>query len=373
MSIPADLVPSPPAVLAGLAAAVATWALVALLIKLAPQLGLVDRPNARSLHTRVTPRGGGIGFVLAVVIGALLWAGLAPPDGRWNADLRPGILWFCAAALFVAGVSLRDDFHSLGAGWRFACHVVAALVSARFIGKFDDVALPGIGTISLGVTAVPLTALWILGLTNVYNFMDGIDGIAATQGIVAGVGWLLAASRLHLPAAGFLGALLAGGAAGFLAHNWSPASIFMGDVGSAFLGFAFGALPLVAQSEIRDGSGAGGGAGRVPGFALILLWPFVSDGLFTFFRRLLHREPVWKAHRSHLYQRLVQAGLRHSIVAAYYGLWAIVCLAAGFIYLKSPTNHWVAITLPLTFLVTWAITVRREFRKGISRLTPDLT
>jgi UDP-N-acetylmuramyl pentapeptide phosphotransferase/UDP-N-acetylglucosamine-1-phosphate transferase len=145
-------------------------------------------------------------------------------------------------------------------------------------------------------------------LLNAYNFMDGIDGIAGGQGAVAGVGWAITGWLAGIPAVLVLGMLLAGSCAGFLRHNWSPARIFMGDVGSTFLGFSFAALPLMAGRIDRSLMAVG----------ILLLWPFLFDAVFTFLRRLLNREKVWKPHRSHLYQRLTGAGSSHSVISRLY-------------------------------------------------------
>ena len=203
----------------------------------------------------------------------------------------------------------------------------------------------------------------MVGLTNVFNFLDGIDGIAGAQGVVAGISWMLAGWYLKLGFISILGALLAGGCAGFLVHNWPPAKIFMGDVGSAFLGFVFGVLPLIALQELpRDSNPVV--IARLPVFAVLVVWPFVADGSFTFFRRLVKREPVWKAHRSHLYQRMVQAGWSHAAVATYYGLWAIVCSIAGLSLILGSSTYCVWSVCALFAAMTWALTCRLEHRKA---------
>jgi UDP-N-acetylmuramyl pentapeptide phosphotransferase/UDP-N-acetylglucosamine-1-phosphate transferase len=151
---------------------------------------------------------------------------------------------------------------------------------------------------------------------NAFNFMDGIDGIAAGQGAVAGaaiavLGWLL-----DVPPATLLGLTIAAACLGFLPHNWSPATIFMGDVGSAFLGFLLATAPLVAPAPEQAPIG-------VLPFALVV-WPFLFDTTLTFIRRAARGENVLAAHRSHLYQRLTLAGWSHGRVAALYTALAAV-------------------------------------------------
>ena len=138
--------------------------------------------------------------------------------------------------------------------------------------------------------------------------MDGIDGIAGGQAVVAGLGWAALGWLSDQPLVGILGILLAASSLGFLGHNWPPARIFMGDVGSAFLGFTFAVLAVAAAQ--RDA--------RLALAGVLLVWPFIFDACFTFLRRLRNGENVFAAHRSHLYQRLVIAGYSHRTVTLLY-------------------------------------------------------
>ena len=339
-----------------LAAALVTWVLVGVLIRLAPRIGLLDQPNERSLHTRVTPRGGGIGLVLALLGLAGWWLA----SGRIDAGLQDVLMLYLGTALFIAAVSLRDDFKSVGAGWRFLCHIGAAFMAVHFIASMQEVALPGLGVCRLGRTGPVFTVVWIVGLTNVYNFMDGIDGIAGVQGLVAGLAWVMAGLWYGLPAVTLLGLALAGGCAGFLLHNWTPARVFMGDVGSAFLGFCFAVLPLVALREMAW-AGHSDGIAKVPGFALLAVWPFVGDGFFTFLQRARRMEPVWKAHRSHLYQKLVRTGSTHAQVSVLYACWCVVCAATGWLWLVGARGTSLAtVVLPLASLAGVFLLVKRR-------------
>lgn len=411
------------------ATAAASWLLVGLLVRWAPRLGLLDRPNARSSHTCVTPRGGGIGFVLAIALALAGWAALASgvmaergerttedvqqrtddggrrtEDGRQTADagglsrnpdafrygrtagggdetltrsatgsgISPSsvlcpqlsgfppvkLLTVLGAALFIAAISLRDDFRSLGAGLRFACHFAAAGLMVGALDPLARFAVPLLGdwTLPPGI-AIAVTVVWIVGLTNVYNFMDGIDGIAGVQGLVAGLAWLLVGLASHASVTALLGAVLAGGCAGFLRHNWAPARIFMGDVGSAFLGFLFAVVPLVAARERPEC------AGYWPLFAGLAVWPFVGDGFLTFLRRLRHGEKVWEAHRSHLYQRLTQSGWSHAAVSSLYALWAVAMAGIAGLWCGGASGAgWLVWLLPPGSLAALFVFVSRRER-----------
>jgi UDP-N-acetylmuramyl pentapeptide phosphotransferase/UDP-N-acetylglucosamine-1-phosphate transferase len=343
-----------------LLATLASWLVVGLLIRLAPRIGLVDRPNERSLHTRVTPRGGGIGFVVTLAAAAAWWL-IADVNAT---RLQTEVAVFLGAALFIAAVSLRDDFVSLGAGVRFLCHIGAAGAAVGWIGTPAEIALPLIGTWTPGWLGPVLFIVWIVGLTNVYNFMDGIDGIAGAQGLVAGLAWTLAGIAWGLPAVTLLGSVLAGGCAGFLIHNWSPAKIFMGDVGSAFLGYCFGVLPLIAIRELNV-AGETAVAAAIPILALLAVGPFVGDGFLTFLRRARRFEPVWKAHRSHLYQRLVRTGWSHAGVSVLYAGWCAVSAATGIYWLaEGPGAAWAVVGVPLISLGGMYLWVRRAEKKA---------
>lgn len=340
-------------------AASLSWLFVGLLVREAPRFGLVDNPNERSSHSRITPRGGGIGIVLVWVVGTAGW---------WLVDqsrLSLGtVVIYMLMALSIAGISLRDDFRSVGAGVRLMVHLGAA---AGIIAAFGSFELCEFGVqFRLGGACWVFTMVWLVGLTNVFNFMDGIDGIAGLQGVLTGIAWAIAGMITGTPFVSVTGSLLLGGCLGFLIYNWSPAKIFMGDVGSAFLGLCFGMLPLLALHQMPPTNPLGS---RILLFSLLTVWPFVADGSFTFCRRLLKREPVWKPHRSHLYQRLVLAGWSHEKVATYYGLWAAVCgLSAVFFLLTGYPI--VVVPAMLSAGLIWLLTVHAEAKKALTAVTP---
>lgn len=307
------------------AGAFLSWLVTACVKGLAPRMGLLDRPNERSSHSTVTPRAGGLGFVLVWMFGCLAFLGL--DNGHQLNHLSFGT--YMATALAVSGISLRDDISSVSPLKRFAVHLGAGLVIVTTCGPFQVIDLGW--SLSLGHFGGVITILWIVGLTNAFNFMDGIDGIAGLQAVVAAFAWCLAGAIVGSPFISGISGVLAGAGIGFLVHNWSPARIFMGDVGSAFLGFHFAIISLFLRSDLNEDVIW---SLRLPLFAMAVVWPFVWDSGFTFLRRLVRREKVWEPHRSHLYQRMVQAGWRHAWVASYYGGWATACSLAAIHYLR---------------------------------------
>jgi UDP-N-acetylmuramyl pentapeptide phosphotransferase/UDP-N-acetylglucosamine-1-phosphate transferase len=155
-----------------------------------------------------------------------------------------------------------------------------------------------------------LTLLWIVGLTNAFNFMDGSDGIAGITAAAVAAGIATAAAACGAGPVAVIAAAFAGASLGFLTSNWQPARIFMGDVGSAFCGFLLAVLPLAVRADAVP---------EVLPVAALALWPFIFDTSLTLLRRLRAGENIFQAHRSHLYQRLVIAGWSHRDVASLYG------------------------------------------------------
>jgi UDP-N-acetylmuramyl pentapeptide phosphotransferase/UDP-N-acetylglucosamine-1-phosphate transferase len=315
---------------------------------------LLDIPNERSSHTRPTPRGGGLPLI-AVALG--VWAFLM--RGYGMAEFSP-YMALVVGSVMVGIVSWLDDLKPLPFRTRLTVHLLAGALVLYTAAPPESVPLPGLGEVPLGVLAWPLALIWIAGLTNAYNFMDGIDGIAGGQGLVAGLAWLYFGISLAGggPVAG-LGLILAAGCATFLLFNWQPARIFMGDVGSATLGFIFAALPFVfdASGPIHHSSS------WIAGVAV--LWPFVFDSGFTLVRRWRRGEKLTEAHRSHLYQRLVIAGWTHAQVSLVYIFWAVTTTGAGFAMARG--IQWSGIYgllwASMSGLAIWGLTVRAEARR----------
>lgn len=311
----------------GIVAFVASYAGVAAMRRYATQ-HLLDIPNARSSHVHPTPRGGGLPLALIVLAGLLPLAG----ERAWLA------CWLAAA--LVATVSWIDDMRSLSYRVRLVAHAAAAGLVLVGAGAWPAVDLPWLARFHPSWAGFAIIFLWLIGLTNAYNFMDGIDGLAGSQAIVAGVGWLILGNLAGQPALASAGLLLACASGGFLLHNWPPARIFMGDVGSAFLGFLLAALTVLAAHQDPRLAVAG----------VLLVWPFLFDTFFTFFRRLRRGENVFAAHRSHLYQRLVIAGRSHRFVTVLYTNAATVGLILALIWWMGWPGADLAVLLVLPLL-----------------------
>jgi Fuc2NAc and GlcNAc transferase len=297
---------------------------------------MLDIPNTRSSHKIPTPRGGGLSIVI-VTLGVALLYQLYTGNASWVT-----VLTYVFSSAIIAVLGWTDDVHNLSAKQRFAVQIGCAVLAITVLGYWQSIELPLIGTLQLGIIGLPITVLWIVGLTNAYNFMDGIDGLAGSTALIAGLAWAQLNSFSGL--VGLIGLAVAGSSLGFLRHNWSPAKIFMGDVGSTFLGFTFAVLPLMVEQ--RSSSAVLG---------VLVVWPFIFDAGFTILRRLKQGENIFAAHRSHLYQRLIIAGYPHALITSIYAILALIGWLVAVAWLNSPFDGalhvWI---LPLTlFVLIW--------------------
>ena len=296
------------ATLLALAAFLGAWWGGELIRRHALRVNLLDVPNHRSSHSTPTPRGAGLALAISVV------AALAPralAAGDWT------LAAILAGQVVIAALGFADDIRSLPSLWRLAVQIAAAVWLVAGAGPWLPFQSPW--PMTEGIVVFTLALVWTVGLTNSYNFMDGIDGISGAQAVVAGAGWALLGWMTGEATIALLGLLVAAASLGFLLLNWPPARIFMGDVGSGFLGFTFAALALLAARHSLTLA--------VCGF--LLVWPFVIDAAYTFLRRLRRGENVLEAHRSHAYQRLVVAGRTHRQVTVLYAALAGVGLLAS--------------------------------------------
>ncbi|HUU37247.1 MAG TPA: glycosyltransferase family 4 protein [Candidatus Desulfaltia sp.] len=308
---------------------------------------VLDIPDARSSHTRPTPRGGGLGIVICVLIGAwslFIYRILSMPFKEIAALTLGGSI--------VALVGWLDDIHRLPYRIRLVVQAISSTIILIMIGYFRTVTVPFVGDIHLYSIGIPFALLWIMGLTNAYNFMDGIDGIAGGQALIAGSGWAIIGYLSGETFVGLIGVLLAATSLGFLFHNWPPARIFMGDVGSAFIGFILAVLPIIAGHKNPRFMIAG----------LLMVWPFIFDTSFTLVRRMIKKENIFEAHRSHIYQRLVIARYSHRFVTLVYMGLALTGAILAFLWVKDSYGSDILVILipTLLFFGLWQITIRAE-------------
>jgi UDP-N-acetylmuramyl pentapeptide phosphotransferase/UDP-N-acetylglucosamine-1-phosphate transferase len=306
--------------------AILSYLSVYLIRRYAERRQILDHPNARSSHKVPTPRGGGL-VIMVLVLGIGLCFVI-------QAGINRRLVYLVCGAI-IAWLGWRDDLHSLSPRLRFVVQGIVAAISIWWLGYFKVVNIPIFGELQLGMVGIAITFLWIIGLTNAYNFMDGINGMAGGIALSAGIGWMWLASNINNPFVFWIALAITASSLGFLGHNWSPAKIFMGDVGSTFLGYSFAVLPLISSDQ--------GGDALLLG--TLLMWTIIMDAGVTFIQRLIRRENVFDPHRSHLYQRLVVAGYKHETVSS---LYILLTLLAGLLSYEWSQGHQIA--PPLIFL-----------------------
>ncbi|NUR33314.1 MAG: glycosyltransferase family 4 protein [Gemmatimonadaceae bacterium] len=274
---------------------------------------VLDRPNARSSHVTPTPRGGGLAVLVAALLALAVGVAVGRIDARHALAFAPGMI--------VLGiVGWRDDHGGLTARLRLAAHAAAAAASLFVLGGLPDLVI-GTRVLHLGPVGTVLAAIGIVWSINLFNFMDGIDGIAGSQGVLI---FGVAAVLFHLRGAGSLATLslvFAAAAAGFLYWNWPPARIFLGDVASGALGFMIAVLAVAGENDRAVPLVAFGILGGV----------FVADTTITLVRRMRRGDRLADAHRDHAYQRLARAwgGHRPVTLAAAATTMALAALAAA--------------------------------------------
>lgn len=319
--------------------------------RVAPRYHMMDAPNARSSHRVPVPHGGGLALVPVTVL-------------AWTATsrLEPILSWrhlvaFIAGASIIAVTSFVDDLRDVPYPLRLLAQLTGALVFLAGTFSWRFVILPGVGSVDLGMLGLPISLLWIVGLTNAFNFMDGADGLAAGQAVVAGLGWavlgLLTGHRGLL----VLGAVLAAASFGFLLHNWQPARIFLGDVGSTFLGFSFAALGIIGGHDDPALAVA----------AALLVWPIIFDSGFTVVRRFRRGESVVVGHREFLFHRLMDSGWRPAAIARLYMLFPLAGAVLAFSWcLQHPILADAAFAAcTLLCLLLWLLVRQQERRLPI--------
>lgn len=328
--------------LAPLAASLVAALLIALMLHLQWDWAL-DRPNDRSLHTTPVPRTGGLGIMAGAAAAMAVIAGQ-------GGDLP--LYSICLPAALLCAISLLDDRYSLPVWARLPVHLLLA------IGFAAAMLIAG-GPAFSGAAAwfwVPVAVIGVAGFANIYNFMDGANGLAGGMAVIGFAAYGAALLQNDLPGSAALGWLcfsLAGAAAGFLCFNFSG-RIFMGDSGSVPLGFLAAALGIEGYA-----------AGRWPfWFAPLVFAPFVLDGGATLVKRALRRERVWEAHREHYYQRVIRMGCSHARLAVAAYLLMAACAGAALLALCVPRTAQAPIfaTIAVLFVVL-AFGIDRRWRQ----------
>jgi UDP-GlcNAc:undecaprenyl-phosphate GlcNAc-1-phosphate transferase len=320
------LVVDSPAVLGFAVAAVIVVALTPVVARLAPSIGGVDdRDDRPRVHDRPVPRIGGVAIVAAIAVPAAIWVDLGGP-----------YLGILIGTLLAAAIGLVDDIRGVRPSVKMGAIVLVSLIPVvGYDVTFGHVTLPLFGDHDLGWTAYPLTILWIAAVTNLVNLIDGMDGLAAGIVAIAAFSYALLGASFGRENAAVLAAIVCGATLAFLAFNYHPAKIFMGDTGALALGFLLAAVAV--QGVMKTAATI-----ALVGPLLVLAVP-ILDTSFVVLKRLKYRRPPWSADQNHFYHRFLRIGLSQRRTAAYLHVWAAL-LSAYAILLRftppRPTGVW---------------------------------
>lgn len=310
-----------------------------LAIRLAFKIGAVDRPEERKVHTHTMPRVGGTAIFLSFLVCLLLILKVSGPFTG---------LVYGACLIFLVG--LLDDIFRLSAWVKLLGQIAAAAVAVHFGVAMHFVASPFNGALDLGFLSIPLTLLWIVGVSNAINLIDGLDGLAAGVSAIAAAAMGIIALIKGQPEFAVVAFTLVAAIAGFLPFNFYPAKTFMGDSGSNFLGFTLGCLAIIGMTKSATLISL-----LVP--VVILAIP-ILDTFSAIIRRMYNKEPIFLPDRDHLHHRLMALGMSHRrSVLIIYGVSAFFsAVAVLIVFIGSPkANVILALLLLLVVLAAYKI------------------
>jgi UDP-GlcNAc:undecaprenyl-phosphate GlcNAc-1-phosphate transferase len=319
------------------------------------RIRVLDIPNERSAHDTPVPTSGGIAIVFTFFIGIVIIAVVA----KITMINKLYFYGFSLSAMMIAAISFYDDVKNKPYIVKLLTQIIAIVIVLAVGIVIDKLNIPNIGEVPLNWLQYPISFLWILGLTNAFNFMDGLDGLACGVALIASLFFCVITFMQGSLFVYIMSYTLIAGTLGFLIYNFPPARIFMGDVGSAFLGFTFAVLAIMAARYDHS---------HTSFFVMpLLLFNFIFDTAFTFFRRLLKGENVTEAHRTHLYQLFERLGYGHRTVTLFhYGLCILQGLVAVWM-VRTPDGRRALVFVP--FFVVQSIyafvIVRSAKRAGL--------
>jgi UDP-GlcNAc:undecaprenyl-phosphate/decaprenyl-phosphate GlcNAc-1-phosphate transferase len=320
------------AVFAFLVAVAVAAGVTPLAARVARRVGAIALPSERGLAQRVTPLLGGLAILAGVLLAALIWlpGTIKLPHTAGTARGAGGTVhtWMIVVgACVITAVGAVDDARALPPVLKLVGQIAAAVIAVEGGAVVTDVTLPFVGALQFPNAGGALTVIWLVGLMNVVNFSDGVDGLAAGLCAIDGVAFSIIAFDLQVPGAAILAALTAGASLGFLFHNFHPARVFMGDSGANLLGYLLGVAAVVGSLKTNAVV-----ALVVP--LVILAVPFLDTG-FVIAKRLKYRRKVWLGDTNHFHHRMARIGFSQRKTVAYLYAWSIllagVALALRFV------------------------------------------
>jgi len=326
-----------------IAAFVASILLTPLVKRLAFKIGAVDAPNYRKVHARIMPRLGGLAIFLSFLIAVAIFQ----PILIINENGSNFLLAIIIGACIIVATGVVDDMREISAKAKLVGQLIAALI-VIFVGgiQIDMITLPFVGELNFGFLSIPLTIIWIVGITNAINLIDGLDGLAAGVSTIALITLAVMAIIMNNMFVLAIAAILAAATIGFLFYNFHPAKIFMGDTGALFLGFMISVLALLGFKNVTVVTLI------IP---VIILGVPISDTFFAIVRRVRMKKKWSDPDKSHLHHRLLDMGFTHrQTVLIIYGIAIMFGLAA---VIFSMAKVWGAILLVAVILTAIEILV----------------
>jgi UDP-GlcNAc:undecaprenyl-phosphate GlcNAc-1-phosphate transferase len=322
--------------------------LTPLAARFARRIGAVSKVRERGLGKTPTPLLGGLAILAGVLIAAALWmpSTVHLPRLVHSNETHGGVVhtWaMLGGAVLIALVGALDDVFDLRPQWKLLGQIAAAVVAVLAGVVVTDVTIPFIGAFQFPNAGPYLTIIWLVGLMNVVNFSDGVDGLAAGLCTIDGIAFSVIAFDLHVGAAGILAALTAGASLGFLFYNFHPASVFMGDSGANLLGYLLGVAAVIGSLKTNAVV-----ALVVPLF--ILAVPFL-DTSFVVAKRLKYRRKPWAADANHFHHRMARIGFSERKTVAYLYAWSLLLAGVAVALRYIPYHH----HNPAYFRLGWTI------------------
>jgi UDP-GlcNAc:undecaprenyl-phosphate GlcNAc-1-phosphate transferase len=334
------------AVFAFFVALAVTTLLTPLAARFAKRVGAVSKISDRGLGTRETPLLGGLAILAGVLVAAIIWMPATfrlPRIVGGTAQGEVHTWWVLAGACLIAIVGGIDDAFELRPQWKLLGQVAAAIIAVEAGVVVTDVTVPFVGALQFPNTGGVLTVIWLVGLMNVVNLSDGVDGLAAGLCTIDGIAFAVIAFDLGVAPAGVLAALTAGAALGFLFHNFHPASVFMGDSGANLLGYLLGVAAVIGSLKTNAVV-----ALVVPLF--ILAVPFLDTG-FVVAKRLKYRRKPWSADANHFHHRMARIGFSQRKTVLYLYAWSVILAGAAVSLRFVPYHH----DHPNRFSLGWSV------------------
>jgi UDP-GlcNAc:undecaprenyl-phosphate GlcNAc-1-phosphate transferase len=336
------------------AAALVTLALMPIARRIGERLGLTAHPGGRRVHREAVSTAGGIA-ILGGFLAALGVATLAETYLGWGGGLLDeagDVLAVLAGIAVVFATGLLDDVFELGAGQKLVGQLAGAAIVIVWGPRVDFIGNPFGGLVFLGLLGIPVTLVWILGFTNIINLIDGLDGLAGGVTAIAAATFLVIAVQTNQPAAAVTAAAIVGACLGFLRFNFHPASVFMGDSGALFLGFALASIALLGVMKSI--------AAITLAVPLMIIGVPIFDTFTSIVRRIRHGRPVHEADAGHIHHRLLGRGFnqRQTVLIIY--AWSIALAVGGY------SMRWVPLFVKLgTFVVLAVLSALMAYWLGL--------